>query len=72
MTLSLNPLAIHLLDTDIDKINWMFLSKNSGAIEMLEANQEKINWSMFCQNQLKPSYKYWLENIVSNNEYVMK
>ena len=42
--LSGNPNAIHLLDKNQDKIDWVRLSGNPNAIHLLEKNQDKIDW----------------------------
>ena len=44
MYLSSNPNAIHLLEANQNKINWMGLSMNPNAIHLLEENQDKIIW----------------------------
>jgi hypothetical protein len=41
----MNSAAIHLLEANLDKINWNGLSYNSAAIHLLEANPDKINWN---------------------------
>jgi len=48
--LSSNPNAIHLLESNQDKINWSNLSKNPSAIHLLKANQHKIDWSNLSKN----------------------
>ena len=48
--LSQNPNAIHLLEKNIDKINWTYLSYNPNAIHLLEKNIDKINWSRLSNN----------------------
>ena len=45
-----NPNAIHLLEKNIDKINWYWLSSNLNAIQILENNKDKINWKNLCSN----------------------
>ena len=42
--LSSNPNAIHLLEANLDKIDWNAVSINPNAIHLLEANLDKINW----------------------------
>ena len=34
----------HLLEKNLDKINWNYLSKNPNAIHLLEQNLDKIDW----------------------------
>jgi hypothetical protein len=41
---SQNPNAIHIIEANLDKINWRSLSQNPNAIYLLEANPEKIVW----------------------------
>jgi hypothetical protein len=48
--LSLNPNAIHLLEQNVDKINWNTLSENPNAIHLLEQNVDKIDWSALLSN----------------------
>ena len=45
-----NPAAIHMLETNPNKIYWEFLSLNPAAIHLLEANPDKIYWPWLCQN----------------------
>jgi len=45
-----NPSAIHLLEANLDKINWALLSENPAAIHLLEANPEKIVWNHLSKN----------------------
>ena len=40
--LSKNPKAIHLLEQNMEKIDWFMLSMNPGAIYLLEQNMKKI------------------------------
>jgi len=46
--LSLNPFAINLLETNQDKINWVFLSNNPNEINI--SNQDKIDWIYLSSN----------------------
>jgi ribosomal protein L24E len=48
--LSTNSSAIHILEKNIDKINWINLSEKSTAIDLLEKNPDKINWDMLSSN----------------------
>ncbi len=41
-TLSANPNAMYLLETNPNKIDWWWLSRNPSAIHLLEQNTEKI------------------------------
>ena len=51
--LSENPYAIHLLEQNLDKIDWFGLSENPGAIHLLEQNllhSDKIDWFGLSKN----------------------
>jgi hypothetical protein len=48
--LSLNENAIHLLEKNIDKIDWKYLSLNHNAIHLLEKNLDKIDWTKLSKN----------------------
>jgi len=45
-----NPNAIHLLEQNMDKINWRCLSGNPNAIHLLEQNRDEINWEWLSKN----------------------
>lgn len=68
----MNSLYMTILKNNMDKINWISLSKNPEAIHLLEANPKKIRWLNFYDCYITDSYQYYLSNIVSNQEYVMK
>jgi hypothetical protein len=42
--------AIHILEENLDRINWNTLSCNINAISILEQNLDKINWSFLLRN----------------------
>jgi len=44
MYLSRNLNAIHLLEQNIDNIEWYVLTSNPNAIHLLEQNKDKIDW----------------------------
>jgi hypothetical protein len=44
------PNAIHIIEKNMDKINWALLSCNPNAIHLLEKNTNKINWFNLCAN----------------------
>ena len=46
----INPIAIHLLEQNKDKIYWDWLSRNPSAIHLLEQNKDKINWNWLSRN----------------------
>ena len=48
--LSTNPNAIHLIEKNLDKINWWRLSENPNAIHLLEKNLDKIEWNGLTPN----------------------
>ena len=48
--LSENPNAIHILEKNIDKVNWTMLSLNPNAIHILEKNIDKVDWTMLSRN----------------------
>jgi hypothetical protein len=50
-SLSLNELAIDLLEENIDKINWSNLSYNKNAIHLLEKYIYRINWKNLSANE---------------------
>ena len=49
--LSGNPNAIHLLESNLEKVyDWTLLSGNPNAIHLLEANLDKVEWDDFYSN----------------------
>ena len=46
-----NQISKYLLENNIDKIYWDFLSVNPNAIHLLEKNINKINWNLLSCNQ---------------------
>ena len=56
--LSSNPNAIHILETNLDKIDWAWLSMNPNAIDILKNNFDKIDWNYLSSN---PNAIYILE-----------
>ena len=42
--MSKNHNAIHILEKNLDKIDWSELSVNPNAIHLLENNLNKVNW----------------------------
>jgi len=47
---SVNKNAVHLLEENLDKIDWCLLSFNQNAIHILRDNLEKIDWMCFSTN----------------------
>ena len=41
---------MHLLEQNIDKINWFYLSQNLNAIHLLEQNLDKVDWTYLSEN----------------------
>ena len=48
--LSENPIAISILEQNIDKVDWYYLSGNPNAISILEQNPDKICWDNLSSN----------------------
>jgi hypothetical protein len=48
--LSCNRNAIHLLEKNLDKVDWSQLSRNPNAIHLLEKNLDKVDWSQLSRN----------------------
>ena len=48
-----NPYAVHILEKNMDKIDWLQLSRNSSswAIALLEQHPEEIRWKQLCSNK---------------------
>ena len=63
--LSGNPNAIHLLESNLEKVyDWTLLSGNPNAIHLLEANLDKVEWDDFYSNPcsiplLNVEFKHW-------------
>ena len=47
----MNPQAIPLLEQNLDKVNWCFLSMNPHALNLLEQNPHKIEWYYLSKNE---------------------
>ena len=56
--LSGNPKAIHILEQNLDKIDWLMLSQNPAAIHILEKNIDKISWELILTNPAIFTYDY--------------
>ncbi len=50
-SLNTHPLAIKMMEENINKINWISLNQNPKAVHILEKNQDKICWNYFVQNE---------------------
>ena len=49
-TLSSNPNAIQMLETNPCKIDWVNLSSNLNGISLLEQNIDKVDWENLSSN----------------------
>jgi hypothetical protein len=58
-----NPRAIKLIEANIDKVYWKFLSCNPKAINILLNNLDKIDWSNFSSNSASEAVTMLLLNI---------
>jgi ribosomal protein L24E len=47
---NVNPNAIHLLERNLEKIDWYKLSENPNAIHLLEQNLDKVHWDILSMN----------------------
>jgi hypothetical protein len=47
---SVDNVPIHILEKNLDKVDWSELSKNPNAIRILEKNLDKVNWYMLSKN----------------------
>ena len=45
------PTQGHLLEKNIDKVNWDSLIRNPNAIHLLEKNPDKIDWDWLSYNE---------------------
>jgi hypothetical protein len=50
--------AIHILEKNMDKVNWYYLCRNPDAIHILEKNQDKIDWNSLSYNSEIFDYSY--------------
>ena len=56
MYLSSNLNAIHILEKNLDKVNWSNLSFNQNTIHILEKNLDKVNWKILSKIQMRSIY----------------
>ena len=49
----MNPNAISILEENLDKVHWTFLSENPNDILIFEKNLDKVNWSMLSKIQMQ-------------------
>ena len=45
-----NPIAIHILEQNLDQVDWYGLSSNPSAIHILEKNLDKVDWNCLSLN----------------------
>ena len=62
--LSCNPNVIHILENNLEKINWYYLSRNCSveAIQLLKENIDKIDWSQLSLNNSVEAIQLLKEN----------
>jgi len=46
----IHEMHIHLLEKNLDKVDWDWLSTNPNAIDLLKANQKKIKFNWLSMN----------------------
>ncbi len=66
LSINTNPIAISILEKNLDKVNWEFLSANPNAISILEENLDKVNWHWLSEN---PNAIHILENNVDKIDW---
>ena len=60
--LSSNPNAIHLLEQNLDKVDWRTLPSNPNAIPILEQHLDKVDWRALSNKKNKH-----LLSLIENN-----
>ena len=71
----MNPNAIELLEQNLDKVDWDYLSSNPNAIDILKQNKDKINWYYLSLNPsiFEVNYEFLKQRIdVFREELMMK
>jgi len=66
LSVNKSPRAIRLLEQNLDKVDWSYLSMNPEAVDMLERHQDKIDWNELSGNP-NPKAIQLLENYVKNH-----
>jgi hypothetical protein len=68
--LSENPNAIPILQNNLDKVDWYYLSGNPNAIHLLRTNLHKVYCDMLSKNQnaLDLLFNYDYEAMKQNNK----
>lgn len=61
--LSENSSAIHILEKNLDKVDWDYFSGNPNAIPTLRRHINKINWDSLSTNRSKDAVPLMLENL---------
>jgi hypothetical protein len=66
----MNENAIHLLENNLDKINFGCLTMNPKAIHLLEKNLNKVDWELITENPnaLHLLFKYDYQTMKKNNK----
>ena len=60
----MNPNAIHILEKNLDKVNWGGLSTNPNAMHILEKNLDKVYWNSLLMNpNAIHMIKTWIKSI---------
>ena len=74
--MSYNSNAIHILEKNLDKVEWYYMCSNQNPliIQLLEQNQDKIDWkSMFINlNIFCCDYDYYKKRMDIYREELMK
>ena len=65
--LSKNHFAIPLLEENLKKIEWGYLSFNPGAMNLLQNNLSKIVWSQLCKNPNLEAIQLLRKNMIQIN-----
>ena len=68
----MNPNAIHILEKNLDKVNWSGLSDNPNAIHILEKNLDKVDWYGLSINHniFEYNYKKIKNTLYNDNGFV--
>jgi len=57
---------MQLIEKNLDKVSWHYLSRNPNAIHLLERNMDKINWDCLTLN---PNAIHLLENNIDKIDW---
>jgi hypothetical protein len=67
-----HPEAIRLLEANIDKIEWYFLSSNPSAIDLLYKYPDKIHYPKFWENPNNKELEKYAYDFLYNDKRVFK